>query len=133
MKLEKEEVYQMQNLDGFLRGREISVVSVSRGKVEISVALEEDLCRFGGIMNGGAVLTFCDFAGSLSTMSLQDVLNNLTVSLNADFLLPIANGPVTFMAEVENEGKNLAFVTIRVVDSSQKVCAIAHGIWRLFR
>lgn len=133
MKLEKEQAYQLQSLDGFLKDQNITVESVSQGNSRISVPLDEELCRFGGIMNGGALLTFSDFAGALSTLSLQEVLNNLTVSLNADFLQPVEKGPVVFEAHVDREGKSLAFVTIKVTDAEQKICARVHGIWRLFR
>lgn len=133
MKLGKEEAYQMQHLDGFLKDCNITVNSVSEGKAAISVELTDDVRRLGGIMNGGAILTFCDFAGALSIMSLQDVMNNFTVSMNADFLEMVDRGPVLFEACVEKEGKNLAFVGIRVMNPDGKLCARVHGIWKLIR
>lgn len=133
MKLEKEQAYQLQNLDGFLKGMNITILLVEPGKASISVPLDEEVCRLGGIMNGGAVLTFCDYVGALSTMALQDVLNNLTVSMNADFMFPVARGPAIFNANVEREGKNLAFVTIEVLDADGVMCARVNGIWRIFR
>lgn len=133
MKLDKDQAYQLQNLDGFLKGMNITILLVEPGRASISVPLDEEVCRFGGIMNGGAVLTFCDYVGALSTMALQDVLNNLTVSMNADFLSPVDKGPVIFNAKVEREGKNLAFVTIEVIGEDGNMCARVSGIWRIFR
>lgn len=133
MQLGIEEAYGLKEMDGFLKSHDISILSVSSGKSRVSVELTSNLMRFGDIMNGGAILSFCDFAGALSTLSLEGVNNNMTISLNADFLDAVRTGPVTFEANVDKEGKNIAFVSIKVMDSDGRLCSMVNGIWKLFR
>ncbi len=133
MKIGPEEAEKLKELDGFLKNHSISFLHFSRGSARISVELSENVSRFGGIMNGGAILTFCDFAGALSTLSLDGVMNNFTVSMSADFMDMIDSGPVIFDSNVEKEGKNLAFVFIRVLKPEGILCARVHGIWKLIR
>jgi len=133
MHLGIKEAYRIKEIDGFLRNFEVEIVSVMPGEAIISVPLKENVIRVGDFMNGGAIMAFSDFVGALSVLSMNGVVNSFTISLDANFLEPIHDGPARFVAKNERTGSNLAFVSIKVFDSENRLCAKVNGIWRLVR
>ena len=119
--------------DNYLSGLGIEVKEVNPGSVELVIPLKESLLRIGGIMNGGAIMSILDAAGGLSVLSYGEKSNQVTISLNTSFYLPVKEGPVTVRARVTKKGRNVSFSRIELFDAAEKLCAEANGSWYLFR
>jgi acyl-CoA thioesterase len=114
-----------------IKGIEIS--DSGEGMIEILIPFHESIQRTGGIMHGGAIMTLLDTAGGLSILTLGNLVNQVTVNLNTNFIRPVSSGPVRVRSEVIRSGKNIAFCNLELRDGSGKICATASGSWFVFR
>ncbi len=119
-------------MDGFLKDVVINVRDVREGYIEIEVPVKDNVMRIGGIMNGGAIMSISDAIGGLSMMTYGDVVNQVTVSLNTDFIKPVKYGPARFICSVEKKGKTLGYSKIEVFDSNSELCAASSGVYFLY-
>ncbi|MCI4434752.1 MAG: hotdog fold thioesterase [Euryarchaeota archaeon] len=115
--------------DPFLRYVSIHVIEMKEGYAKLSMDFREEITRIGNMANGGALATLADATGGASVLSLMEGKNQVTVSLNIDFLEPVKNGPVIAEGKVIRKGKNLVFSEIKIFDGMGKLCAHATGIW----
>jgi acyl-CoA thioesterase len=118
-------------MDPFLRLVGISVVSLKEGYAKLSMEFREEITRIGNIANGGAIATLADATGGACVLTLLPGKNQVTVSLNIEFLEEIESGPITGEARIERAGKHLAFTSINIFDGKEKLCAHAQGIYFL--
>lgn len=114
-----------------IKGIEIS--DSGEGMIEIIVPLHENIQRTGGIMHGGAIMTLLDTAGGLSIITLGNLVNQVTINLNTNFIRPVSSGPVRVKSEVVKSGKNISFCNLELRDGKGNVCATASGSWFVFR
>ncbi len=119
-------------MDGFLKDISKSICDVHEGYIEIEVPIRDNVMRVGGIMNGGAIMSISDAIGGLSMMTYGDVINQVTVNLNTDFIKPVKNGPARFICKVERKGKTLGYSKIEVFDSNMDLCAVSIGVYFLY-
>lgn len=118
-------------MDNYLSRLNIKVTAAEPGYVEFSVPLDQDILRPGGFMNGGAMMTVMDAAGGLSVMSYGDVVNEVTVNMNTNFLHSVKQGPIKVSAKVTKRGKTISFSKIKLYDGQSRLCAEATGSWFL--
>jgi uncharacterized protein (TIGR00369 family) len=133
MTIGPEEISKLLKIDGFLKNFTIEVKEASNGRFVIEMPLEEKVMRIGGIMNGGAIMALCDLVGGLSILTKDDVLNQVTVNIDVNFLRPIAKGPVTAVGESVRIGKTIGYSEMVIYDGNGEECAKGSGNWFLFR
>lgn len=118
--------------DPFLRHVGVRVKRISRGECEVEVDLRQELTRFGGIMNGGAVATLADAAGGCAVLSHYMDRNEVTVDLEITYMRPISEGPVVAHGRVLKAGRSLAYVLVEVRDGKGELAAVCKGTYFLF-
>ncbi|WP_236750920.1 PaaI family thioesterase [Acidianus sp. HS-5] len=111
----------------------IKILEQREGYVRIQVPYKEELCRRGGVLNGGIIMTAMDFAGGLATMSVNDGIDQVTQELKTNFLEPMYRGPFTVEAKVVRKGRTTVVVEIKFTDSEGKLGAISLGTWYIIR
>ncbi len=125
----KEAILNILNSDNFLSNMNFTIENAEPGTLELSLPLDEKLLRPGDIMNGGAIMTVLDAAGGLCVMTYGDVANEVTISMNTNFLRAVRKGPLTVIAKVTKRGRNITFSKIDLFDGDRKLCAEATGSW----
>ncbi|MCL4327158.1 MAG: PaaI family thioesterase [Candidatus Thermoplasmatota archaeon] len=133
MTIGPEEITKLLKMDGFLKNFTIEVKEASNGRFVIEMPLEEKVMRIGGIMNGGAIMALCDLVGGLSILTKDDVMNQVTINIDVNFLRPIAKGPVRAVGESVRIGKTIGYSEMVIYDGNGEECAKGSGNWFLFR
>jgi uncharacterized protein (TIGR00369 family) len=87
------------------------------------------LAGFGG----GAIMSLLDTAGGLSIVTRGNLVNQVTLNLNTDFMRPVSSGPVTITGKVTREGKSIVFCEMEIRDGQDTLCARGTGSWFVFR
>lgn len=130
----KELIQQIIRADPFLSGiKGIEISDSGEGMIELDVPFQENILRTGGIMHGGAIMTLLDSAGGLSILTLGNLVNQVTINLNTNFVRPVSAGPVKVRSQVVKSGKNISFCNIELRDGNGEICATASGSWFVFR
>ncbi|MCL4329566.1 MAG: PaaI family thioesterase [Candidatus Thermoplasmatota archaeon] len=120
--------------DGFLRNLDIEVIEASQGRMEVSVPFDDKIMRMGGIVNGGAIMSLCDLVGGLCIMTRDpEVMNQVTVDMQVNFLKAISNGPVRAVGKSVKIGKTIAYSEMIIYDGQGNECARGSGNWYLYR
>ena len=127
-------IQQIIMADPFLSGiKGIEISDLGEGMIELDVPLQENILRTGGIMHGGAIMTLLDSAGGLSILTLGNLVNQVTINLNTNFVRPVSAGPVKVRSQVVKSGKNISFCNIELRNGNGEICATASGSWFVFR
>lgn len=111
----------------------VDLVESGDGFVKIQTEFSRSISRSGGIMHGGAIMSLLDTAGGLSIVTRGNLVNQVTVNLNTDFMRPISSGPVTATGKITREGQRLVFCEMELHDGEGKLCARGTGSWFVFR
>lgn len=79
-----------------------------------------------GFLHGGATMALAEsVGGALSLLSLDDKsLIAVGVEINANHLLPVAEGKVKAYASFLRKGKSIHVVDIRVTDASERLISV---------
>ncbi|MFP3283161.1 MAG: PaaI family thioesterase [Nitrososphaeria archaeon] len=115
--------------DPFLKALGVKVESIAPGDCVLRLDFREELTRFGGIMNGGAIATLMDAAGGCAALAYNLGRNEVTVDLSISYMKPVAEGPVRARANLVRGGKALAFVEMKLEDGRGELCAAAKGTY----
>lgn len=103
------------------------VESVDANEARLCLPFEPRLCREGGTVCGQALAAAADTA---MILAISGFLGNFkpmtTVSLNVDFMRPVANGDVTLVARVVKPGKTITFGEILLSGPDGKLVARAN-------
>ncbi len=124
---------QILETDGFFKNHTVDIKRLSEGDVEISVPMEEGVQRMGGIMSGAAIMAFSDLASAFCALTDENVVNEVSSSLNTNFYRPISQGPASFRAVMRKSGRKIAYTHVEVRDAGGKLCAESNGIYYLYR
>ncbi|MDP8023804.1 MAG: PaaI family thioesterase [Nitrososphaeria archaeon] len=115
--------------DPFLKHVGIKVKSISVGSCELYMDYKQELTRFGGSVNGGAIATIADAAGGCAALTSNLGYNEVTVDLEVTYLRPVTEGPIKAVSKILKSGKNLAYVLIEVYDGKENLCSIVKGTY----
>mgnify|MGYP001772800546 CR=1 FL=1 len=115
--------------DPFLKLLRVKVERIEPGNCILRLDFREELTRFGGMLNGGAMATLMDAAGGCAALSHQLGRNEVTVDLNVSYLRPVRDGPIRASARVIRGGRTLAFVDVELRDGRGELCAVCKGTY----
>ncbi len=127
-----DELKNLLEQDPFLKHVGIKVRSIKKGECEVEAELRQELTRFGGMMNGGAIATLADAAGGCAVLSHYMDRNEVTVDLEITYMRPITEGPAVAHGKVLKAGKSLAYVIVEVKDGKGDLAAFCKGTYFLF-
>ncbi len=129
----KEQLTQILKMDNFLKNFDVDIVEAVPGFLKLRFPLKDNLLRPGEIMNGGAIMSILDAAGGLSVMTYGDALDEFTVNMTTNFLVPVRSGPVVATSRVAKGGNRIYFVKMKLYDGKGNLCAYATGNWLIRR
>ncbi|AWR97940.1 hotdog fold thioesterase [Acidianus sulfidivorans JP7] len=109
------------------------IIELKEGYAKISIEYKPELTRRGGVLNGGIIMTAMDFAGGLSTLTVNDGIDQVTQELKTNFLQPMSKGPFYCEGKVIRKGRTTVVVEIKFLDSENKLGAIGLGTWFIIR
>ena len=109
------------------------VLSVRRGRVELSFPLSKTVSRRGGIVHGGVVMYSLDNACGIAAMSVNPGVDQLTTEMKVNFLRPLKKGPFRVIGKVLRAGSNVIVVEGEVRDADGTLCAKSLGSWFIIR
>ncbi len=119
--------------DNFLKPMELKVTAKTDNEITIEMPFTDNVKRFGGIMNGGAIMALADVAGGFALLFDKDVLNQVTINLSSNFIRPISMGPVVAKGKKLRSGRNIGYSQIDIYDGDGNLCTVATGSWYLYR
>jgi acyl-CoA thioesterase len=110
----------------FARLLGIQIESVAPGVSVLSMQVREDHKQNHGVVHGGAIASLIDSAMAIAIIPLLgEKEGTTTVDLTIHYLRPLTEGVATAVARVTREGRRVIVVSTEVVDSNEKVVAIA--------
>ncbi len=123
-------VIEKENVASYLG---MKILEVNDGKSKLEIPYSERICRRGGVLHGGMIMTSMDYAGGLAVASINDGVDQVTQELKVNFLEPMFKGPFTVEARVVRKGRTAVVVEIEFKDSEGKLGAIGLGTWYIIR
>ncbi|BDC18570.1 PaaI family thioesterase [Acidianus sp. HS-5] len=109
------------------------VIEVKDGISKLEIPYSERICRRGGVLHGGMIMTSMDYAGGLAVASINDGIDQVTQELKVNFLEPMYDGPFTVEAKIVRKGRTAVVVEIEFRDSEGKLGAVGLGTWYIIR
>jgi uncharacterized protein (TIGR00369 family) len=94
-----------------------------------SFPYKKEICRVGGSIHGGVVMTAIDHAGGMAALSVNEGINQVTVELKVNFLRPLIKGPFKMVGEVIKKGRKVVVAEGKIYDADGNLCAIGIGTW----
>lgn len=110
----------------FARLLGIQLEGVSPGLAVLSMPVRDDHKQNHGVVHGGAIASLIDSAMAIAIIPfLAEKEGTTTVDLTIHYLRPLTEGVATAIARVTRQGRRLIVVSTEVIDSEEKVVAIA--------
>ncbi|WP_337860569.1 PaaI family thioesterase [Ferroplasma sp.] len=111
----------------------IKIIKIEKGYVELSLPYSEKITRAGNVVHGGIMMTAVDYAGGITTMTVNDGIDQVTQEVKINFLAPMHKGPFRIEGRVIKPGRTAVVVEIKFFDSENSLGIIALGTWYIIR
>ena len=121
---------QNENLFAYLG---IKITKISKGYCELSLPYSEKITRAGNVLHGGIMMTAVDYAGGITTMTVNDGMDQVTQEVKVNFLAPMSAGPFRIEGKAIKAGRTAVIVEIKLFDSEGKLGIVALGTWYVIR
>ncbi len=121
---------QNENLYSYLG---IKITKIEKGYCQLSLPYTEKITRSGNVVHGGIMMTAVDYAGGITTMTVNDGMDQVTQEVKINFLTPMSMGPFRIEGSVIKPGRTAVIVEIKVFDSEDRLGVIALGTWYVIR
>ncbi|EZQ01694.1 esterase [Candidatus Acidianus copahuensis] len=119
--------------ESIIKYLDFKVLEVNKGFARIEIPYKKELCRRGGVIHGGVIMTAMDITGGIATFSVNDGIDQVTQELKVNFLEPMYKGPFTVEGKVIRKGKTTVIVEITFKDVEGKIGAIGLGTWYIIK
>jgi uncharacterized protein (TIGR00369 family) len=94
----------------------------SRGRVVISLRVQNKLLQVHGVMHGGVIAVLADTAGGLASyMACPPGTRVATIEMKINYLEAISEGTVKAVAEVVRIGRHTSVVDCDITDSKKRL------------
>ena len=108
----------------FAAGCGIEIVQASKAEVRARMPFREELCTTGGILHGGALMTFADSIGALCAfLNLPPGAGTGTLASSTSFLRAVREGEVTGVATPLHTGRSTIVVRTDLRDAQGRLVA----------
>jgi uncharacterized protein (TIGR00369 family) len=108
------------------------ILEIKEGYVKVKVYHTNKIERYGGIVFGGVIAMLFDAFLGLAVMSVNDKNNQATIALQIEFLRKAKDEYYIIETRVDKKGRNIVFVSGKLVDSKEQLLAEAMGQWFIF-
>jgi acyl-CoA thioesterase len=119
--------------EGFYNFLKLKLIDINKGFAKVEIEIREDLKRFGGLLHGGAVFSVLDYAGTIATRTLDNVVDQYTIELKIVFMKKIKGSKFIGIARVISEGKTHVFIDLEGYDDKNDLVVKGLGIWYVVR
>ncbi|MEM2203635.1 MAG: PaaI family thioesterase [Sulfolobales archaeon] len=107
----------------------IEVKEIGRGYAKAVFNMSENIARWGGVVNGGVIMTVIDMVIGISVMTVNDGIDQYTAELKVNFLEPLRTDPFTAIGRVIRKGGTLVVGEGEIYDGENRLCAKGIGTW----
>ena len=121
---------QNENLFAYLG---IKITKIGKGYCELSLPYSEKITRAGNVLHGGIMMTAVDYAGGITTMTVNDGMDQVTQEVKINFLSPMSEGPFRIEGKAIKAGRTAVIVEIKLFDSEGRLGIVALGTWYVIR
>ncbi|MEM0139213.1 MAG: PaaI family thioesterase [Ferroplasma sp.] len=111
----------------------IKITKIEEGHVELMLPYSDHVTRAGKVLHGGAMMTALDYAGGITTMTVNKEMDQVTQEIKINFLSTMSNGPFRVEAHAIKSGKTAVVIEIRLYDADGKLGIIALGTWYIIK
>ena len=103
----------------------IEVTAVDAREVRARMAWTPEHCTSGGILHGGALITFADTLGAICAgLNVPPGSRSSTLEAKANFLRPVAGGHVAAVARAVHVGRSTVVVQTDLFDDEGRRVAL---------
>lgn len=107
----------------------LKILELKEGYVKASFPYKEELCRIGGLIHGGIIMTVIDYVAGLAVMTVNKGVNQATLELKVNFLKPLVKGPFIAIGQVIKVGKRTIVAEGKIYDGDNELGAVGLGTW----
>lgn len=111
----------------------IKITKLEKGYCQLSLPYSEKITRAGNVVHGGIMMTAVDYAGGITSMTVNDGMDQVTQEVKINFLAPMSKGPFRIEGRVIKPGRTAVIIEIKFFDSEDKLGVIALGTWYIIR
>jgi acyl-CoA thioesterase len=111
----------------------IKITKIEKGFCQLSLPYSEKITRAGNVVHGGIMMTAVDYAGGITTMTVNDGMDQVTQEVKINFLAPMHKGPFKVEGKAIKSGRTAVVVEIKFYDAEGKLGIIALGTWYIIR
>jgi uncharacterized domain 1 len=111
----------------------IKITKLEKGYCQLSLPYSEKITRAGNVVHGGIMMTAVDYAGGITSMTVNDGMDQVTQEVKINFLAPMSKGPFRIEGRVIKPGRTAVVIEIKFFDSEDKLGVIALGTWYIIR
>jgi uncharacterized protein (TIGR00369 family) len=102
----------------------IEIDSASKEEVTARMAWRADLCTVGGVMHGGALMSFADSIGAVCAVAnLPEGATTATISSSTNMLSAVKEGEITAIARPLKAGRSVIAVATELRDARGRLVA----------
>ena len=102
----------------------IRLIEADAEHAEAALDWSADLCTTGGIMHGGALMTFADTVGAaVAFLGLPPGAGTATITSTTQLFRPVTGGQVRARAETLHRGRTTVTVRTSLYDERQRLVA----------
>ncbi|EQB74577.1 MAG: hypothetical protein AMDU4_FER2C00003G0022 [Ferroplasma sp. Type II] len=111
----------------------IKITKIEKGYCQLSLPYSNKITRTGNVVHGGIMMTAVDYAGGITTMTVNDGMDQVTQEVKINFLAPMSKGPFRIEGKVIKPGRTAVIVEIKFYDAEDRLGIIALGTWYVIR
>ncbi len=111
----------------------LKITGIENGFCQMELPYDEKITRAGKVLHGGMIMSAVDYAGGITTMTVNDGIDQVTQEVKINFLAPMAKGPFRIEGKVVKAGRTAVIVEIKFYDAEGKLGVMALGTWYIIR
>lgn len=123
--LDRERFREIMGVDNYADLAGMEVIRAEPGYAEVRMPLTEKVMNGHGNLHGGAMFTLADYAGAIA--SNMHGAPTLAVNGSISFLRAVRSGHVLARARTVKTGRRMNFVSVDIVDGSDRLVATFQG------
>ncbi len=122
-----------RNNDSVVAYLNIKITKMEKGHCEFSLPFSDGITRAGKVLHGGMIMAALDYAGGLTTMTVNEGIDQVTQELKINFLSPMYKGPFKIVSNVIKPGRTAVIIETKLYDNDEKLGVIALGTWYIIK
>lgn len=121
------------NENPFYRYIGFKILEFHEGSFKATFPYKKELCRIGGGIHGGVIMTVIDHVAGMAALSINEGSDQVTVELKVNFIKPLVKEPFIAEGRVIRGGKRIIIAEGRIYDGDNDLCALGIGTWYIIK